>query len=470
MKNVITFNKTSQEIVFCIVDNTAKIKHDWTREIIKNLSDFVLSNIIQKGYTVLQGVSEEALLRESASKYKHAVVISTGTEFLNGDNFFKAIEKATFQDYFIQGHVADRKDGYYELHDQCYLINLSIYKKLGYPSIGSFSYYDSHEQIEPHRSDENIHDDYTPVWIKPGSSRRRYEHKWHGWNILSIALDNNLPVIVFNEDIRNNKKFYYPDYEPSFQLAHEYLYGKQIISSQAFFYPFNTEQYNTSNVDSINQLVTQASGLNWIDYLINNNYSKGTIVNFVDNNTFALETMKYITEWNGEDYPQMLEDYVLSRSSFMKVSKNNRLANMDDPLTTCWEYFLEQHPNWKDTWQDIKHKVQFKFTHADLVLNKSLPIEHWLEEKTNTLINLSHIFNYDPVAPFIPLQLRVNNENNLIKKIRQYMPDATIIFSARSAEGFFDSSPNHYVCQASKMPLVTIKDLTFPTWRYGEWL
>lgn len=470
MKNVIEFSQRSNDIVFCVVDNTAKIKHDWTKELIKNLSDYVLSNIAQKGFSVLQGVSEEALLKEASAKYQHAVVISTGTEFINGDRFFKAIKEAVSKEYFLQGHIPDRQEGYYELHDQCYIINLKTYKKLGYPAIGNFAYYDAHEQIEPLRSEENIHDDYTPVWVKPGSTLRKYQHKWHGWNILSVAFKNNLPVLVFDENLRNNKKFYYPDYEPSFQLAQEYLYGKHIVSSQAFFYPFNTEQPRTADVKPIGQLITQASGLNWIDCLVANKYTKGTIVNFVDNNTFALETMKFITEWNGEDYPQMLMDYILSRSSFLGVPIENRLAFMGESLDQLWKDFVSRHSNWNETWNDIKSKVTFKFTHADLVLNRSLPVERWLEDKPNTLIHLSHIFNYDPVAPFVPLMLRVSNENNLIKKVANFMPDAIIVFDARSAEGLYQPLSKHYVSRADQMAFINTCDLTCPTWRYGEWI
>lgn len=469
MKNVIEFNQASKDIVFCIVDNTAKIKNAWTRELIKNLSDYVLSNIILKGFSVLQGTSEDSLLRHASATYQHAVVISTGTEFINGDSFFKAIKNAVTKNYFLQGHIPDRQDGYYELHEQCYIINLKTYKRLGYPVVGKFAYYDAHEQIEPLRSEENIHDNYTPVWVKPGNTTRSYQHKWHGWNILSVAFKNNLPVLVFDEDIRNNKKFYYPDYEPSFQLAHEYLYGKQIISSQALFYPFNTEIERSVNVAPIQQLIVQASGLNWIDYLINNKYQQGTLVNFVDNNSFALEVMQFIIEWDGNDYPQAIIDYVSSRSNTLNVPVEQRLAFMGEQLDKLWHKFLETHTNWLDIWKDIKSKVVFKFTHADLVLNRSLPVEHWIEDKPNTLIHLSHIFNYDPVAPFVPLTLRVSNENNLIKKIADYLPNAVVIFDARSAEGLYNSLSRHYTSEAIKMPQIEMSELTCPTWRYGEW-
>ena len=471
MKNIIEYKSTNTEIVFCIVDNTSQIKNDWTTELVKNLSDFVLSNIVQKGYTVLQGVNEDTLLA-STSAYKHAVVLSTGTEYTNGSAFFEAVEEAVTQDYFLQGHIPNRDTGYFELHNQCYIINLETYRSLGMPEVGKFSVYDSHTQVEPICSDEHIHDDYTPIWVKPGTVEKHYQHKWHGWNILSVAFENNLPVLVFDESIRNNKQFYYPDYQPSFELAQEYLYGKQSVSSQALFYPFNTESItsiDTIDTGSIDQLVTQASGLNWIEYLIDNGYNENTLVNFVDHNTFALECMQFVTHWDGFDYPNAIANEITRRTKFMNVPLEHRLAMPVKTLTAQWQQFLEKHPDWDTIWDDIKSNVTFHFTHADLVLNRSLPVEHWLKDRANTVVHLSHIFNYDPVAPFIPLHLRIKNENNLINKIKEFVPQATIIFEGRSAEGFAKLDKSYYKNNALQMPTINLNQVTIPTWHYGDW-
>lgn len=460
MSNIVEYKGKNTDIVFLMVDYTSKINNDWTRELIKNLSDYVLSNIIQKGYTVLQGINEKLLL-DSAKEYKHAVVFSTGTEFTNGSKFFEALEEAVKKDYFLQGHVPDRGEGYYQLHEQCYFINLKIYRELGCPDIGDFSFYDSHKQIAPIRSKENLHDDYTPIWIKPGHTEQHYVHKWHGWNILSIALQKNLPILIFDEEIRNNKQYYYPEYQQSFDLAQEYMYGKHTISNQPMFYAINTEDIPNSNLGVIHQLVTQASGLNWIDVLLKNRYDNNTVVTFVDNNTFALECMNFITTWDGNNYPHAIDNFVKSKTQFMNFSMGKFLTTNIDEIERYWNTFLSKHPNWKKEWESIKSKVTFKFVHADLVLNRSLPVNVWLAECENTVVHLSHIFNYDPVAPFTPLKLRIDNENNLIQKILSHCPTAKIIFDKRSAEGYVESTQS--------TQLIDKGNLKLPTWHYGDW-
>ncbi len=419
---MVKFNSSapSPDIVFVFLDRIHTCQNAWTAELMKNLSDFVLTKILNSGFDVLEGIDEDQLLREAAKDYSYAVVLSTGTEFINGDEFFNEVEKAVYGDYkfFLMGHIPDRDDGYYELHDQCYLINLNTYKDLGCPEVGKFAYYSQHRQIEPLRSRENVHDDYTPLWIKPGTTEKEYKHKWHGWNIISVALEKDLPLVVFPESFRNNKKFYYPNYEPSFLLASTYLYGKNQVAAQTIFYPHNTEdKVDIEFQGPIKQFITQASGLNWVDYLVAYGYYENTVVRFVDYNLLALECMhEIVNNWSGENYAEFVKNYLKSRAEFLGkdgkdwLADQGRLENVEVPQ-----------------WQDIKSKVKFEFRHEDLVLNKVLPVERWLDKKENTIVHLSHIFNYDPAAPFTPLKHRLYTRNLLLDKIKKHVPEAKVI-------------------------------------------
>jgi hypothetical protein len=393
----------------------------------KNLSDFVLSNILDKGFNVIQGLDEDLMLREAARDYTHAVVLSTGTEFINGDEFFNEVEKAVYSSYkfFLIGHIPDRGDGYYELHDQCYIINLIKYKELDMPVVGEFAYYSQHFQIEPMRSVDNVHDDYTPVWVKPGHMLKEYKHKWHGWNIVSVALAAGELVEVFPEQFRNNKVYYYPNHEPAFIPKSTYLYGKNQVAAQTMFYPHNTEKIVTTDFKGpIRQLVIQASGLNWVDYLITYGYTQDTVVRFVDYNLFALECMKEITDnWDGTNYSAFIKQYVESRAAFLGKDGTDWLAAGGK----LYDLDITE-------WTSIKDTVKFEFKHEDLVLNKGLDVSTWVDNLPNTMIHLSHIFNYDPVAPFVPLKHRVYSERLLLDNLKKHVPDATIIMINRASD------------------------------------
>lgn len=454
MNNIVKFDCPygSTEIVYIILDRTNQCQNSWTRELVKNLSDYVISNIVSKGYNILEGLDEDLLLRQAATNYDYAVVLSTGTEFINGGKFFEEVENEIHsgRDFFLIGHIPDRDDGYYELHDQCYIINLKTYKELGEPIVGEFAFYSEHTQIEPRRSNENIHDDYTPIWVTGGDTPRKYKHKWHGWNIISVALANNKHIKVIMDRFRNNKKYYYPNYEPSFIPASVFLYGKQSVASQTLFYPVNTESLVEIEFEGpIQQLVIQASGMQWVQYLLKYGYDENTVVRFVDYNLFALECMQAIlSRWNGNNYINFVRNYVKSRSMFVGHDGSTWLTDTN----TQWETV--------DEWDDILEKVTFVFNHNDLVLNTSLPASNWVDDKERTIIHLSHIFCYDPVSTFVPLKNRLYSENLLLEKIKKAAPKATVILVNRSCQGFTDKVEGR----------IDIQELTRPTWHMnGDW-
>jgi len=169
MQNIVKFwSHSRKQIVFCCIDLTDSACDNWAREITKNQSDYTISNIYNKGYEVFQGKNEDNLLNFASEYYDYAVVYATGTEFINGDCCFQEFEKECNENFFIKGHILDRKEAYYELHHQCYLINLKIYRKLGKPIVGNQILGDCHQQPVPNRSKENIHNNYTPLLVSPG--------------------------------------------------------------------------------------------------------------------------------------------------------------------------------------------------------------------------------------------------------------------------------------------------------------
>jgi hypothetical protein len=273
----------NKDIAFCIVDYT-KLYQDGIKELIKNQADGVIANVFNKGYSIFQWVDEDALIKHAALlDYKYAVVVSTGTEFINGRSFFDSIEQLIQQDFFIAGHILDRKDAYYELHQQCYIINLATYKKLNYPSIGKQELGARHTQDVPWRSYENWHDDYTPKSISGGDQTKDYNHKCHGWNILKTAFDYDETVLVFNESIRDNKIHMYPESPIDFYKQLEWAYHRLHYCQDTFVHTSNTETVHLP-AKQYNQIVTPASG-NWFTNFL---APGGTVVMY-DYNQLSLD-------------------------------------------------------------------------------------------------------------------------------------------------------------------------------------
>jgi hypothetical protein len=370
-----TAKRYKTKIAFCCVDYTHSIKSAWVKELTKNIADYTISNVYGKRYNVFVGLDEDELLKYVTDLgYNYAVVFATGTEFINAKEFFKAVENITSTDFFIAGHILDRGEAYYELHHQCYIVNLETYKELDYPFIGKQDLGCRHTQIEPARSTYNIHDGYTPTWVKTGWKERHYNHKCHGWNIISIALSKEYNVQVFDDAIRNNKRYYYPESLKDFNKQLGWSYSRKNYCETELVNKEHTDLFTVPDLD-FEYVITTASGTWYVDYI-----SKDKPVT----------VLVY-------DYNQAALDY------------------------------------WK-THEPALRNVTFKYLKIDLLgqsnINDLLP-----QTDCKTILNLSNIFCYEGNSMFASLDYRLYQENQLLDEVP---PNYYVLFSGRSYIGFAD--------------------------------
>jgi len=320
---------SKNKLVFCIVDNIDTYANSWIKETIKNVADFTISNLYAKGYSIFVGYDEDKLIDYVSNKeYTHAVIMSPGTEFINGFNFFDALDVAVQQDFFVLGHVLDRGDAYYELHHQCYIINLQRYKSLGKPCVGRQELESRHVCTVPQRSKENIHDNYTPIWIKSGHTQHNYNHKCHGWNLLLTAFLNNETVLVFDNTIRDNKKHLYPESKKDFEDKVSWLYYRQLHCATEFVHSDNTEWTN-GNFNKFKQVVLPASGTLYLDLI-----DKGKVT-FYDYNQKALEYWKqHCPRKENIEYEFILTD-IINDTKLLNYVDENAFVNLSNIF--CYE-------------------------------------------------------------------------------------------------------------------------------------
>ena len=397
----------TSKIAFCLVDTLNTVSSLYARELVKNQSDFTISNLYIKGYDVFQGTSEDQLLHYvNALGFTHAVVFATGTEFINGMAFFEAVESLAKKKFFIAGHVLDRKDAYYELHHQCYVVNLNVYNMLGQPQVGKQELGVQHTQDAPWRSYDNWHDDYTPKSISGGDHVKQYSHKCHGWNILKIAFEKDLPVLVFDESMRNNKRHHYPESNKDWLESLQWIYYRERYCSTEHVHTQNNE-WDDDLPGPVQQLMIPASGILYFHLL---DPTKTNTVIFYDYNIRALEY-------------------------------------------------------WKDNAPKLDN-VNYKFVHFD-VLGNELNLEEFLDPSLPTIINLSNLFCYEGTTMLSSLEYRVYKENQLLIKIKNLLPDAVLNFTMRAATGFTEQVIKGHI---SSFEITDISTLRRPTWHTTSWL
>jgi hypothetical protein len=408
--NIIKFNgKKNVNFVFCMIDITHTITDPWIKEITKNQSDYTISNLCLKGYTVLQGTDEDQLIKHASENFDYACVFSTGTEFINGDTCIVELINECNNNFFIKGHILDRNDAYYELHQQCYLINLKKYKDLSFPEIGCQSLGDSHTQIKPVRSDINIHDNYTPLCISKGLEEKTYHHKCHGWNIIKVALENNFIIEAFKDNIRKNKKHLYPESSKDFYKHLEYVYFKERYCATEFVHTNHTE-WSMKKFTNIQQIVAPASG-----------------------------------EW--------YKDF---------------LSTTEPCNVILYDYNLKSLDYWSNN-VTLNSNITYHFVHCDLLSNFS-NLDKFIDKKLehNTLINLSNIFCYEGTVSLSNLKYRLEKENQIIQHFKNTLPNAHLHFTARSVSGFVDTE--EYIEIAKKIKVYKLSELKTPTWHAHDWI
>lgn len=469
MVKINSTNNLKSNIVFCIIDTIHQYKNNWIREIVKNSIDSEISMLTSEGFDVIAGDNENELLSVCSNNYEYAVVCSAGVIWSDNKEFFNLLKKEIEQDFFLIGHILDKKEAYYELHPQCYIINLNVYNLLGRPTIGDKELYIQHTKIEPLRSTKTFHDDYTPVWISPGQKIKSYDHKCHGWNIIDIALSNNLSVKTFDTALRNSKRYFYPDdHEELTHLGKFYL--ENTIASRSWVNPFSTTKIWFPQVEGpLDNLVTVCNGIDWVRYLKKYNFHNQTRIKFLDYNIMSLEFInRLLYEWDGIDYIEFLESFGKEKVNHLNMSWDS-LYGVKDQLENRWHSF-KQEVDWDNTWRRIKDEVMFTIEFKDF-LHKEINND-WIDSSyntANTLINLSHVYNYHSTSIFYTLEYRISLENYTIEYLKKTVPNAQLTIDIRSWNGFKQYQPNDRSSRVGNFRTVSLSELVAPPWRSTDW-
>lgn len=466
------FSTTKQnKILYCIVDNTNRTESSWAREININLSDFLLHRIINYKFDVFISDDENLLLKQAVSEnfYTHAVIISSGMSLGLSDRFFYEISKKCQEDFFIAGHVLDRnensfwKNGYYELHHQLYIVNLSEYKEIGLPFVGNQEQV-SHKQIEPNRSQECLNNDHeVAAWLGKGNNEKVYDMKCHGWNIIAEGLNHNKKFIDLGTGIRENKKYLYYEYDHVFLKEIKSLYHDQFFMNN-FVCAWNSDSFNEYLIvdGPIEQYITVATGLFWVVYLNRFGISNNTKVIFTDINQHTLNFMKLmILEWDGKNYP----DFYKKNIQKLPSGFNKDINLYFDYTDQQWKEFLIKNSNWGVMWSNIKN-CRFEFILIDYMNHYDLS---WIEKGKQTFLNLSDVFTHSPYIFGQGLKYRISCENKLLKDLKDIDPEIFLNLTARSTDSFYPSDKLIKKGKVKDFDFTDINELNRPAWHEEDW-
>lgn len=463
--------KKKKNIAYCILDLIEEQFSTSSQETARNLTDFFLTSLIDKDYDVFIANNTDNLLRRVASDdyYTHAVIVITGTHLGLSERLFDAVEIKCREHFTIAGHILDRSkfDGYYEIHNQFFIANMSEYRRLGCPDMGQLAWNEEHVKIEPIRSEEIVNNDVEiPIWIKQGNTEKTYKHKMHGWNFIEHGLKNNAVFCDVGEDIRKNKKYIYFEHDHVFYRHMPELFNYSLICNNIVT-PWNSDSipsYLKSDAP-IDHYVSTGTGLNWIHNLLKLKYHDDTKITFIDISYAVLSFMKLmVEEWDGTDYAS----FYMKHLKFMPSSFDYDLENYERNIKAWWDNFEKTFDNFQETWNSIK-QLRFDYKLLDFfVVNKY----SFITPGEVTFFNASNAFNYVPSAHYANVKFRVSRENNLIETLRKIDPNIILHMSTRIGRFYkLNLSSNEKITTGpvKDFNLWDINEFNAPPWQEKNW-
>lgn len=463
--------KKQKKIAYCILDNIKNQYSSSSQEIARNLTDFLLSTIIGKNYDVFIDDSADKLLRRVSSDdfYTHAVVVITGNHIGLSERLFDAVEAKCKEPFTIAGHILDRRrfEGYYEIHNQFFIANMSEYRRIGEPDMGLMAWGEEHVKVEPIRSEEYINnDDELPVWIKPGTVEKTYKTKMHGWNFFDQALKQNGVLLDLGSDIRFNKNYLYFEYDHVFYRHMPDLFNYSLICNNVVT-PWNSDYLPDSlQIDSpVDHYISTGTGLNWIHNLIKLKYHKGTRVTFMDISYAVLSFMKaLVEEWDGKDYAA----FYMKQLKFLPDSYNIDLAHFEKRIEEWWEDFRKTFDNFDEVWASIR-QLKFDFKLVDFFVNNKF---NFIKPGESTFVNVSDAFNHVPYTHYASVKFRVSRENNLISTLQRIDGNITLHIPTRIGRFYKPNLTDDERKTTGKVKdfnLWDINEFKAPPWQEHNW-
>jgi hypothetical protein len=177
---------------------------------------------------------------QHVEKYDYAMVSYIGTfyyhwEMSRPETIHTYFDEFCESDKACRGHILwHEKNAYARLHQQCMFLNLNHWRKIGRPSFGKYS----GPVIWPERSKSNVHDDYTPHWLRPPEDPQiKQVRSAEMAEYISKVIEDGQTIYNFDRE-RNTKFFCYPERRHCEALDIERNKNANIV------YTKNNEKYN----------------------------------------------------------------------------------------------------------------------------------------------------------------------------------------------------------------------------------
>ena len=351
-------------------------------------------------------------------KYRYAVIWFDGSwptgSFWDRNLIDTLNNQWTCDDWLAAGHLINKGIKFPYWHHQCLVLNLRAWEQIGSPNIFEHPVHEFFYDV----SEENLHDDYTPLFIEPDGDTvcKKFRDDYMD-SVISNGIANGLKIYNLPFDLREHKYCCYPedDIEETVTWLHdndmverkhinelradgdhlgedkEELYGFKLLKYQ-IVYITNTEGVpNLNHNVPYSTLVVPCSGLHQFAHISHTIKTAKNVIWF-DFNPYSVKWIQHLIEnWDGTDFHGWFEDnkYVILDDGV--ILEENLIYEAD-----LIDEFIDKQggeEQWIKIWRKIK-KLNHVYLNIDVV-------KEWnkLADAIGTdgivFLQLTNIWNYE---------------------------------------------------------------------------
>jgi len=302
---------------------------------------------------------------------------------------------------------------FYTLHEQYLVLKKDIIKKIVESGIKFYTEsqsFESYNWPKIKRSEDNVHDDYTPVWISlDDSSDKMYIKKINKFGVLEklieFCINENHKIQNISDKLRKAKKYTYHvqdtesfikwfdadiktlrENEETISRSHyEFLTYMKDHANASWL--CNTQQLKIKNLN-FDCLISPSSGIIPWHALAMNNYEGSVEVHFMDISKSTIDFAKWFLK-NYSNYFDASWSKIINE--FKNTYQNECYIHGDIELSE--EMWKEVQPILNLRWDDIQKNTKFYFNVTDIISDRKY-LEKVLKNNNKPFIWFSNCFRY----------------------------------------------------------------------------
>jgi len=288
--------------------------------------------------------------------YAQALFVKSGTIITDWSEWKKLVD--SYPHKGLIAHLIWHPGQHLCLDDQCWFMNIQEFETTDFIC-------DTVTHPQPIRSDQNSHDDYTPLWVTPGDCLISHPVTEFGQGLIARQLQNNHLVVNWNNRARDLKFFLY-NKKLNLEMFGDY---KNIAENQLWI--FNNEPVSTVKQP---RLLAPGSGLYWILNILEPATQHIQIVDI------SLTQIKFCTElwnnWNGIDYGNFVWNFIVQNKLVHYELDNPNLTPLGRLKLRSKKTFVEyvnqkfhsiMDENFESSWLTAKQTKTVDFCNDNLI-------------------------------------------------------------------------------------------------------